>query len=79
MIDPIGILRSVYPNVLQILLEKNQIDAGSEYESRIHTVRKSTVELFSEFYEMLKGTPLDETRQMVVREAAEDVKRSDLG
>lgn len=74
LIDPIGTLRSVYPNVLQILLEKNQIDAEYEYESRIHTVKKSTVELFSEFYEMLKGEPLDEVRKAVVTEAAENAQ-----
>lgn len=72
LIDPIGTLRSVYPNVLQILLQKNQIDVELEYESSIHSVKKSTVELFSEFYEMLKGEPMDEIRQAVVQEAAEN-------
>lgn len=71
LIDPIGTLRSVYPNLLQIVWEKNQIQEGQEYESRIHSVKKSTVELFSEFYEMLKGEPLDEKRLAVVKEAAE--------
>lgn len=75
LIDPIGTLRSVYSNVLQILLEKNRVDVGAEYESSIHTVKKSTEELFGEFYEMLKGEPMDEIRQAVVQEAAASAER----
>ncbi len=74
LIDPIGTLRSVYPNVLQILLERNQAVAGMEYESGIHSARKSTVELFSEFYEILKGEPMDEKRLSLVREVAEEAE-----
>lgn len=70
LIDPMGSLRSVYPNVLQILLERNEGREGLEYESSIHGVKKSTVELFAEFYEMLKGEPLDEVRLAVVEEVA---------
>lgn len=74
LIDPIGTLRSVYPNVLQILLEKNQMAEGQAYESSIHGVKKSTVDLFAEFYEMLKGEPLDEKRLSVVREVAREAE-----
>lgn len=74
LIDPIGTLRSVYPNVLQILIERNQMAEGQEYESSIHGVKKSTVELFSDFYEMLKGEPLDEKRLLVVEEVAREAE-----
>lgn len=76
LIDPIGTLRSVYPNVLQILLEKNILPEGreAEYESRIHGKQKSTTELFAEFYEILKGEPLDEKRRAVVEEVATEAK-----
>lgn len=74
LIDPIGTLRSVYPNVLQILLEKNQMAEGQAYEGSIHGVKKSTVDLFAEFYEMLKGEPLDEKRLSVVREVAREAE-----
>lgn len=76
LIDPVGTLRSVYPNVLQIILEKNQMQEGQEYESRIQGVKKSTAELFAEFYEMLKGEPLDEKRSAVVKAAAEEAEES---
>lgn len=70
LIDPIGTLRSAYPNVLQLLFEKNTVKEGQAYESKIHSRRKSTPELFGEFYEMLKGEPMDDIRRMVVEEVA---------
>uniref|UniRef100_UPI004056F4CA exonuclease SbcCD subunit D n=1 Tax=Acetatifactor sp. TaxID=1872090 RepID=UPI004056F4CA len=76
LIDPIGTLRSVYPNVLQILLERNQVVEGQEFESSIHSVKKSTAELFGEFYEMLKGETLDEKRNAIVKEVAEEAEEA---
>lgn len=73
LIDPIGTLRSVYPNVLQLILEKNKAGENGEYYSSVTLERKSTAELFEEFYEMLKGEPMDECRRAVVSEVAEAV------
>ena len=73
LIDPIGTLRSVYPNVLQLILEKNKAGEDGEYYSSVTLERKCTAELFEEFYEMLKGEPLDEYRRAVVSEVAETV------
>lgn len=70
LIDPMGTLRSVYPNVLQIIMEKNCVDEDGVYESRLLGERKSTATLFGEFYEMLKGEPMDERRRTIVEEAA---------
>lgn len=74
LIDPIGTLRSVYPNVLQLILEKNKAGEDGEYYSAVTLERKSTAELFEEFYEMLKGEPMDECRRAVVSEIAEAVE-----
>lgn len=74
LLDPLGTLRSVYPNVLQIILDKNHSFTETEYESRLTGKRKSTVELFSDFYEMLKGEPLDEARRYYVEEAAREAE-----
>lgn len=70
LIDPMGTLRSVYPNVLQIIMEKNCVDEDGEYESRLTGQRKGTAELFGEFYELLKGEPMDEKRREIVEDAA---------
>lgn len=74
LIDPIGTLRSVYPNVLQILLEKNQAGNEAEYESRLSGKRKGISELFGDFYELLKGEPMDEKRREIVEETVRKVE-----
>ena len=74
LIDAMGTLRSVYPNALQILLEKNQVQTQEGYECGIHAVKKSTMELFSEFYEMLKGEPMDEKRYAMAEAAAKEAE-----
>lgn len=74
LIDPMGALRSVYPNALQILLEKNLERDGEEYGSRLSGERKSTAELFADFYEMLKGEPLDDKRRALVKECAREAE-----
>lgn len=74
LLDPMGTLRSVYPNVLQIILDKNNSFIETEYESRLTGKRKSTAELFGDFYEMLKGEPLDEVRRGYVEEAAREAE-----
>jgi len=76
LIDPMGTLRSVYPNVLQLLFEKNQKTAEEGFESKLYTAKKSTVELFSEFYEMLKGEALDEKRKAAVEDAAREAEET---
>lgn len=75
LIDPIGTLRSVYPNVLHIILEKNVKEHSGEYQGMTPMEKKSTAELFTEFYEMLKGEELDGKRLEVVQEVAEEAER----
>ncbi len=70
LIDPIGTLRSMYPNTLQILIEKNYEVQEERYESRIQGEIKSTEVLFGDFYEMLTGDVLDDKQAMIVKEAA---------
>lgn len=72
LINPIGTLRSVYPNVLQILLEKNYMVSEETYESKLSGERKNTADLFAEFYEMLTGSELDERQRETVKEAAKE-------
>lgn len=71
LIDPIGALRSVYPNVMQIIMQKNEVHEETEYESKVSTKRASTFDLFGDFYELIKGESLDEKRMEIVKEAIE--------
>lgn len=68
LIDPIGTLRSVYPNVMQIAPDKDGQKEGEEYRPAVFMAQKSTGELFAQFYEMLRGEPMDGKRAKLVEE-----------
>lgn len=78
LLDPMATLRSVYPNVLQIVLKKHLEQEETEYESRVLFVKKDTAELFSDFYEMLRGESMDEKRREAVTEAALEAERKEF-
>lgn len=73
LIDPIGTLRSVYPNVMQILCQRYGETEGEKYESRIQGRPSSPQELFGEFYEMLTGEKLSEGQQALVQDVVESL------
>lgn len=77
LINPMATLRSVYPNMLQILFEKNYTGVKEAYESGLCGARKGTKELFADFYEMLTGETLDEGQRLIVAEAAEAAEGED--
>lgn len=72
LIDPIGILRNVYPNIMQIVLAKNVQREGTEYVSRLEEKRKSIPELFKGFYELIRAEEPDEERMKIIEEAAKE-------
>ena len=73
LIDPIGTLRSVYPNIMQIVLEKNEQKTGETGQRAAQISQKSTLELFEEFFELLRGEKMDEARREEVRKALEEI------
>ncbi len=75
LIDPIGALRSVYPNVMQIILLKNESKGKEDYESKMPEKRKSIPELFSDFYGILREEEPDEKRLEVIIETAREAER----
>lgn len=72
LIDPIGTLRSAYPNVMQIVLSKNERMTGTEYVSRLNEKRKSIPQLFAGFYEMIRGEEPDVERMSIIKEVAKE-------
>lgn len=78
LVDPIGTLRSVYPNIMQIALVKNEEKENIAYTSRLQEKRKSIPELFQDFYEMVRGEKPDEERMEAVRAAAEKAEEGNL-
>lgn len=76
LLDPIGTLRSVYPNIMQIILDKNQKEV--EYKEQRYEERKSksAMELFQEFYEQVTGREFDENKREVMSTIMEELPRS---
>lgn len=72
LIDPIGTLRSVYPNVMQILRAENEgsmerkQQRAAEGSSRM--LKKNALDLFEEFYALVREKELSEQgRQIMAR------------
>lgn len=78
LIDPIGTLRSVYPNTMQIVLEKRLAEGGMPLFHGAESKAKSMEELFGSFYETLAGEAMDEQRKEVVKEIAREVEGNSL-
>lgn len=78
LIDPIGSLRSVYPNTMQIVLEKRLAEGEMPLFHGAENKGKSMEEMFVSFYEMLSGESMDEERAKVVREIVQDIEGNSL-
>lgn len=74
LIEPMSTLRRVYPNIMQIVLEKKSRMADAAYISKPDFTKIRTEELFSGFYEMLKGEPMDERRKTIVAQTVEAIE-----
>ncbi|MBO5279047.1 MAG: exonuclease SbcCD subunit D [Lachnospiraceae bacterium] len=71
LLDAMGSLRTVYPNVMKLILKKNLAGEEMSWESAKQAREKSLPELFSEFYQAVRGEEPDEERLAVIREASE--------
>lgn len=74
LIDPIGTLRRVYPNVMQLLFEKREKESSEEFAAGIEMKKKRTDELFADFYELIRGHEMDEARKKVIQEVIEETQ-----
>lgn len=76
LIDPLGTLRSIYPNMMQIILAKNEGD-GKEAELSKIQKSKSMMELYEDFYVMIKGYEMDEVRRSVMIQTIKEAEGDD--
>jgi exonuclease SbcD len=76
IIDAIGKLRAVYPNVLRI--EREKLNIYSE-ESRTSAgkdfIKKTTLNLFEEFYKNIGGKVLDENKSSIIESILKEMNR----
>lgn len=71
--DPIGTLRSVYPNIMQLKIERISRQSAGE-RSRVSMKERSPFELFSEFYETVMAEELTPDQQALVVQVIETAK-----
>ena len=74
LLDPIGTLRSVYPNVMQLVFEKREKESDGEFSVMEAVRQKTTEELFEEFYYLIRDKELDDARREVIREVIKEVR-----
>lgn len=73
--DAIGTLRSVYPNIMQIQIERGKQQAGQGQELRgADWKEKSPYELFEQFYRLVMDTEMTDEQKALVREVVEQAK-----
>lgn len=78
LVDPIGTLRSIYPNVMQLILEKNIRTQDSTTTKIDHMKSKSTLEIYKEFYESVTEREFDMERNLVMTMAIDDIEGGGL-
>lgn len=80
LIDPIGKLRAVYPNVLHLERKIEQLDAKKSAMFQIDTSnQKGTLDLFSDFYQEMTVQSFTEEKKQVLTEIIDDVKETKGG
>lgn len=67
-VDALSVIRSVYPNTMQLCMQKSGENAGS-YEEALDVTNKPDDVLFREFYELVTGKELSEEKEKIVTEA----------
>lgn len=79
LMDPISTLRSVYPNTMQIIMEKNQESLEVMELMSKEMKKKSTLEIYKHFYEKVTGNEFDHDREQLMRQIIEEVEGGDVG
>lgn len=78
LIDPIGTIRSVYPNVMQIVRKEIETvcdkDVISNNRSRMHAGQKDVLSLFEAFYQEVRQTQLSEESKNVVTDIVKELE-----
>lgn len=76
LIDPIGTLRSVYPNVMQLQIEKRTQERETEAFHGVEVKKKSAFELFSGFFQDVMGKELSREQEEMAIKAIEQAKEA---
>lgn len=78
LIDPIGTIRSVYPNVMQIVRKEAEYisdkDVTSKNRNRMSAGQRDALSLFEAFYQEVRQTQLSEESRNVVTDIVKELE-----
>ncbi len=73
LFEPMEQLRAVYPNIMQLVLEKNIRKEEGVTLALAKTAKRTTKELFAEFYELVTEQKLSESQSEMVDSMIEEI------
>lgn len=73
-VDALTALRSVYPNTMQLMMERDMAGTSQGSAEALSMTAKPEEELFGEFYELVTGKELEEEKSEVVRTSFEKLR-----
>lgn len=80
LIDPIGKLRAIYPNVLHLERKIEQQDAKKNRAFHIDTTnQKSTLDLFTDFYQEMTTSSFTDEKKQLMTKVIEDLEKNKKG
>jgi exonuclease SbcD len=80
LLDPIGKLRAIYPNILHLERKIEQQDAKKNRMFHIDTsTKKSTVDLFTDFYQEMTTSPFSAEKKQVLTAIIADFESDKKG
>lgn len=73
LVQPMDMLRSVYPNAMQIIMERYQKEVFAEAEQVVARREKNLLENYQDFYELVEGEPLQGDYFQLIQEMVENM------
>lgn len=74
LINPIAVLKSVYPNIMQLVFEKNIVEQQGEIE--VNSIQnQSTLEIYKTFFEEVTSYEIDRDRYQVMEKILEELEK----
>lgn len=74
LLEPMNDLRSVYPNIMQLVFERNALDTP-ENTLTPKAARKPKIELFDEFYEFVTGKAMSGDERQLMEEIIDEAEK----
>lgn len=76
LVDPIGTLRAIYPNIMRLQREEFEREAGEEKTSASgEFTRRNPVDLFCEFYENMSGEEFSNEKKEAISGVFDEINR----